>query len=131
VVGVPEAAAGGDGFHAVKAEASGSGGTSGSLEGVVGGDCVDGADGTDAAVAGEDLVAEVSGVGAETPLVDAVVAAKSAATLGEDLELAPAAERQVVGADRKSAARGAASGESTRDDHAGSRIRDAAGRRDC
>ncbi len=56
------------------------------------------ADGADAAVAGEDLVAEVAGVGAETPLVDAVVAAEGAAAFGEDFEIAPAAEWQTVGA---------------------------------
>ena len=79
-------------------EAGGSGGSAGSLEGVVGGDGVDGADGADAAVAGEDLVAEVAGVGAETPLVDAVVAAEGATAFGEDFEVAPAAEGEVVGA---------------------------------
>ena len=122
VVGVPEAAAGCDGLHAVEAEAGGAGGTSGSLEGVVGGDGVDGADGTDAAVAGKDLIAEVAGVGAETPLVDAVVAAEGAAAFGEDFEFAPAAEGQVVGAEGESVARGTAAGEGARDDHADSRI---------
>ena len=97
VVGVPEAAAGGDGLHAIEAEACGSGWASGSLESVVGSDGVDVADGAEAAVAGEDLVAEVAGVGAETPLVDAVVAAEGAAAFGEDFEIAPAAERKVVG----------------------------------
>ena len=77
-------------------EASGAGWTSGSFEGVEGGDGVDLADGADAAVAGEDLVAQVAGVGAEAPLVDAVVGAEGAAPLGEDFEIAPAAEREVV-----------------------------------
>jgi hypothetical protein len=122
VVGVPEAAAGCDGLHAVEAKASGAGGASGSLEGVVGGDGVDGAYGADAAVAGENLVAEVAGVGAETPLVDAVVAAEGAAAFGEDFEFAPATEGQVVGTDGESMARGAAAGEGARDDHAASRI---------
>jgi hypothetical protein len=98
VVGVPEAAAGGDGLHSVEMQAGCAGGAAGSLECVVGGDGVDVADGADAAVAGADLVAEVAGIGAETPLVDAVVAAKGAAAFGEDFEIAPAAERQVVGA---------------------------------
>jgi hypothetical protein len=98
VVGIPQAAAGGDGLHAVEAEAGGAGGASGSFEGVVGCDGVDVADGTDAAVAREDLIAEVAGVGAETPLVDAVVGAEGAAAFGEDFEIAPAAEGQVVGA---------------------------------
>jgi hypothetical protein len=44
------------------------------------------------------MVAEVAGVGAEAPLVDAVVAAEGAAAFGEDLEIAPAAQRKTVGA---------------------------------
>jgi hypothetical protein len=96
VVGVPEGAASGDGFHAVEAEAGGSGGAAGSFEGVVGGDGVDLTDGADAVIAGEDLVAEVAGVGAETPLVNAVVAAEGASALGDDLEFAPTAEGESV-----------------------------------
>ena len=96
VVGVPEAAAGGDGLHAVEMQASGAGGSLGSLEGVVGGDGVDVADGADATVAGEDLVAEEAGIGTEAPLVDAVVTAEGAAAFGENFELAPAAEWQAV-----------------------------------
>ena len=69
------------------------------------------ADGADAAVAGEDLVAQVAGIRAETPLVDAVVAAERAATFDDDFEIAPAAEGQVVGAEREGLACGAASGE--------------------
>ena len=111
VVGVPETAAGSDGLHAVEAEAGGAGGASGSFEGVESCDGVDLADGADASVAGEDLVAEVAGVGADTPLVDAVVGAKGAAAFGQDLEVAPAAEGQVVGAAREFVAGGAASGE--------------------
>jgi hypothetical protein len=99
VVSVPEAAAGGDGFHAVEAETCCSRGAAGSLESFIGGDGVDVAGGADAAVAGEDLVAEVAGVGAKTPLVDAVVGAEGTAAFGEDFEIAPAAERQVVGAE--------------------------------
>jgi hypothetical protein len=98
VVGVPQAAAGGDGLHAIEMEAGGTGGATGSLEGIVGGDGVDVTDGTDAMVAGEDLVAEVAGIGAETPLVDAIVAAEGAAAFGDDFEITPAAEGQVVGA---------------------------------
>jgi hypothetical protein len=98
VVGVPEAAASGDGLHAVEMQACRSCSAAGSLEGVVGGEGVNVADGADAAVAGKDLVAEVAGVGAETPLVDAIVAAEGAAAFGEDFEVAPAAEGKVVGA---------------------------------
>jgi len=73
-------------------------GAASAFEGVVGGDGVDAAGGADASVAGEDLVAEVAGVGAETPLVDAVFGAKCAAAFGEDFEVTPTAEGQAVGA---------------------------------
>jgi hypothetical protein len=79
-------------------ETGGAGRAASSLEGVVGGDGVDVADGADAVVAGEDLVAEIAGVGAETPLVNAVVAAEGAAAFGDDFEIAPAAEGKLVGA---------------------------------
>jgi hypothetical protein len=98
VVGVPQAAARGDGLHAVEMETGGAGRTAGSFEGVVGSDGVYRADGTDAVVAGEDLVAEVAGVGAETPLVDAEVRAEGASAFGDDFEIAPATEGQIVGA---------------------------------
>src|ERR1700733_6751287 len=91
-------------------EARGSGWASGSLECVVGGDCIDLACGADSAVTCEDLVAEVAGVGAETPLVDAVVGAEGAAAFGEDFEIAPSAEGQVVWAERQGCASGVASG---------------------
>lgn len=100
VVSVPEAATGGDGFHAVETQACRSGWASGSFECVVGGYGVDVADGADAAIASEDLVAEVAGVGAETPLVDAVVVAEGAAAFGEDFQLTPAAEGEAVGTSR-------------------------------
>ena len=103
-------------------KAGGSGGASGSLKRVVGGDGVDVAGGADAMVAGEDLVAEVAGIGAESPLVDAVVGAEGAAAFGEDFELAPAAERQIVRATWKSVACGAASEERAGREHAFFRI---------
>jgi hypothetical protein len=74
------------------------------------------ADGADAAVAGEDLIAEIAGVGAETPLVDAVVAAEGAAAFGENFEIAPAAERQAVGASSEGRGRRAATGEGAGDE---------------
>jgi hypothetical protein len=99
VVGVPEGVAGGDGLHAPELEGLSAGDTSAALEGGVGGDGVGVAEDADAAVAGEDLVAEIAGVGAETPLVDAEVGAEGAAALGENLHEAPAAERAAVGAE--------------------------------
>jgi hypothetical protein len=77
-------------------QASGAGGSAGSFEGVVGGDGIDVTDGADAVVASEDLVAEIAGVRAETPLMDAIVGAEGAAAFGEDFEVAPAAKGQVV-----------------------------------
>jgi len=100
MIGVPEAAARGDGLHAIEMQAGAAGGAACSLESVVGSDGVDVADGADAAIASEDLVAEVAGVGAETPLVDAVVVAEGAAAFGEDFQLTPAAEGEAVGTSR-------------------------------
>lgn len=117
VIGVPEAAAAGDGLHAVETKTGGAGSASGALERVPCGDGVDSARGADATVAAEDLLAEIAGVGAQAPLVDAVVAAKRAAAFGEDLEIAPAAERQAVGAARQSGGRDVASGEGARHSH--------------
>jgi hypothetical protein len=122
VVGVPQAATRSDGFHSVEMQACSARGAAGSFECVVGGDGVDAADSTGAVIAREDLVAEVAWVGAETPLVDAVVAAEGAATFGEDLEVAPAAEGQAVRAERESFACGAAAGKGTRGEHACLRI---------
>jgi hypothetical protein len=96
VVGVPEGASAGDGFHAVKGEAGDAGFAAGAFEGGVDGGGVGAAELADAVVAGEDLVAEVAGVGAETPLVDTEVGAEGTAAFGEDFELAPAAEGPAV-----------------------------------
>ena len=100
MVGVPEAAARGDGLHAVEAETGGAGGAPGSFERVVGSDRVDVAVGADAVVAGEHLVAEIAGIGAEPPLVDAIVGAERATAFGENFEVAPPAEGETVGAQR-------------------------------
>ena len=99
-------------------QAGGAGGSAGSFECVVSGDGVDAADGADTAVAGEDLVAEVARVGAEAPLVDAVVAAECAAASGQDFEIAPTTEGKVVGTDGQGLPRGAASGKGAGGEHA-------------
>ena len=54
--------------------------------------------------------------------MDAVVAAEGAAAFGEDFEIAPAAERQVVRAEGEGFACGAASGECAGGEHACLRI---------
>ena len=118
VVCVPEAAAAGDGLHAVESETCDAGRTSGAFESGVSGDGVDVAYGAAATVAGKDLITEIAGVSAETPLVDAVVTAESTAAFGKNLKLAPAAERQTVRAFRKRVAGGAATGEGAGDEHA-------------
>jgi hypothetical protein len=117
VVGIPQAAARGDGLHAIEPQAGGTSSATGSLQCVIGGEGIDRADSTDAAIARKNLVAKITGVGAQTPLVNAVVTAESAPTPGDNLEVAPPAEGQVVRADWKILARGAAAGEGTRHEH--------------
>jgi hypothetical protein len=120
VVGVPEGAAGGDRLEAVEAQAGEAARATGLFESSVDGDGVDAADGADSVVAREDLVTEIAGVGAETPLVDAVVGAEGTAAAGEDLEIAPAAEREAVGAGGElGAASEAAAGKGTGRVHRG------------
>ena len=121
MVGVPERAAGGDGGHTVEGEAGGAGVAAGAFEGGEDGDGVGSADGADATVAGEDLVAEIAGVGAEAMLMDAVIRTKRAAAFGEDFEVAPAAEGEVIGAAREEGWVGAAAGKGA-GDHGAFRI---------
>ena len=111
VIGVPERAAAGDELHAVQREACGSAGPSRALEGVIDGDGIGSAEGADAVIAGEDLVAEVAGIGAQTPLVDAEVRAEGASTTGQDLKVAPAAEGEPIGTFGQGGGFGAAAGE--------------------
>lgn len=68
-------------------------------------------------VAGKDLIAEIAGIGAETPLVDAIIAAEGATAPGENFEIAPTAERQAVRAFCKGIAGCASSGEGARNEH--------------
>ena len=110
VISIPERSAGGDGFHSVEAEARNTSSATGTLESVVDVEGISGAGGANAAIAREDLVAEVAGVGAKTPLVDTVVGAKSATAFGENLEVAPTAEREIIGAARQNVLLGTATG---------------------
>jgi len=98
-------------------ESGGAGGTAGALECCVHGDGVRLAEGADTAVASEDLVAEVAGVGAKAPLMNAVVAAEGATALGDDLKLTPAAQGKAIRALRQRFASGMASFEGTRHEH--------------
>jgi hypothetical protein len=117
VVCVPKTAAAGDGLHAVQAKAGGTRWASGALQSRVGGDRVDVTDGAAAPVTDKDLLAEITGIRTKTPLVDAVVAAERTAAFGENLKLAPAAERQAIGPSRKSVAAGSAAAEGARNKH--------------
>ena len=73
--------------------------------------------GADAFVAGEDLVAEIAGVGAQTPLVHAVVGAEGAAAFRQNFEFAPAAEGQAVGTLRQGVGLGTTAGKGTGGEH--------------
>jgi hypothetical protein len=97
MVSIPKGAAGGDGLHAVEPQTGDAGRTFGPFEGVIRGDSVDAAGRAMALVAGKDLVAKIAGVGAEPPLVDAIVATEGAAAFDEDLKVAPAAQGKPVG----------------------------------
>jgi hypothetical protein len=101
VIGIPQAAAAGDGLHTVEAETGSASRAAGAPEGGVGGDGVDATDGAATAIACEDLVAEVARVCTQPPLVDTVVAAEGAAAFRENLKLAPAAKGQAVGSSGK------------------------------
>jgi hypothetical protein len=96
VVGVPEGTATGDSLHPIERQACSTRVTPGSLEGAIYsyGVCV--AEGADAFIAQEDLVAKITRIGSQSPLVDAVVRAESAAALRQNLKLAPAAEGEAV-----------------------------------
>jgi hypothetical protein len=96
MVCLPKAATAGDTFHPVEMQAGFACGAAGAFQRGVGCQRVDPAYGTASAVAREDLVTQITRVGSETPLVHAVVAAEGAAAFGEDLKLAPAAERQAI-----------------------------------
>ena len=103
VVGIPERSTTGNGLHAIEGETGEAGGAAGALQGVVDGGGLGLADGADTAVAGEDLIAEVAGVRAEAPLMDAEIRAEGAAASGEDLEIAPATEGEFVRAESATA----------------------------
>jgi len=96
VIGVPEASPGRDGLQSIKAQTGSLRLPARSLQRVVSGNGVDIAKGAAAVVAREDLLAQIAGVGTQPPLVYAEVAAEGAATPGENLELAPAAERKPI-----------------------------------
>lgn len=122
VVRIPQAAAAGNALHAIEPEACSSRCASRPLEGVICGDSVDAAKSAAAMIAGEDLIAKISGVGSHTPLVNAVVGAEGATALCNDLKVAPAAERKAIGPGGESIAGSTATGECAGNWHALFRI---------
>lgn len=96
MVCLPKAATAGDPLHSVETQAGFARGASGAFQCGVCSQGINPAYGTPTAVTRKDLVAKITGVGSQTPLVYAVVAAEGAAAFGEDLKLAPAAERQAI-----------------------------------
>ena len=96
VVGIPKGAAGGNRLHTPERERLVASFAAAALELGVGCDGIGAAGLADAVVTGEDQVAEVAGVGTQTPLVDAVVRTEGAAAAREDFQLAPTAQRQTV-----------------------------------
>lgn len=62
----------------------------------VGSDGVHFAECASTAIACKDLIAQISGIGAQPPLMHTVVRAERAAARGENLQLAPAAQRPAV-----------------------------------
>ena len=97
VIGIPKRSARRDGTHAKDAQTFLPGGAACAFEGGEDGQGIGIADRTAALVAGEDLIAQIAGIGAETPLVDAELRAEGAPAPGQDLKIAPAAERQSIG----------------------------------
>ena len=100
VVGVPKRAPGADGTQPPQREELRSRFAARALQLAERAQGICRAQGAEAFVAGEDLLAEVARVGAEPPLVHAEVGAEGAAAASQDLELAPTAQRASTGAER-------------------------------
>jgi hypothetical protein len=109
VVRLPKTATAGDTLHPVEPQAGFACGAAGALQRSIGCQGVDPAYGTASAIARKDLIAQITGVGAETPLVHAVVAAEGATAPGDDLKLAPPAKWQAIRSAGKVLAAGMAS----------------------
>ncbi len=108
VVGLPEGAAGVAREIPVVEQAL-AGGAAGAFQDALRDERVDAAAFADAAVAFEDLVAEVAGVRADAPMVHAVVRAEGAPAFG-DFDGTPAAQAAAGGAPGEGAVGGPSSG---------------------
>ena len=117
VIGIPEAAPAGDGLHPVQAKTCGTSRPTRTFESSIRSNGIDLAHRTSPTIARKDLIAKIPRVSAETPLVDAVVAAKRSAAFGKNLKIAPAAQRQPIRAFWQRVATGTATGESAWNEH--------------
>ena len=97
VVGVPERAARRDGTHSIHAQTLFASRAPGTFERGEDGKGIGITDRAPAFIAREDLVAQVPGVRAQAPLMNAEVGTEGSAPLCEDLQIAPTAERKAVG----------------------------------
>lgn len=122
MISVPQGSATGDQLHAVERQSGRSRASAGTLERGINGDGVCLADLTHTAITSEHLIAKIARVGAQTPLMDAVVRTKCTSSFGKNLEIAPTAERQPIGSASEQM-RGASSAfEGARGQHGGFRI---------
>jgi hypothetical protein len=108
VVGFPQGAAGIAGEVPVVEQAL-TCRSAGALEDALCDERIDAATAADPAIPFEHLITEVAGVGAEAPLVDAVIGAEGAAAF-RNFDGAPAAETAAPGSAREGAIGGRASG---------------------
>jgi hypothetical protein len=124
VIGLPEGAAGVTGQVPVVEQAL-AGWAARALQDALRDQRIDTTTFADAAIAFEHLIAEVAGVGAQPPLVHAVVGAEGAAALGH-FGRAPAAEASAGRASGEGAGRGPTSGHGAAGAHGSLVIRTAA-----
>lgn len=93
MVSVPKTPPAGHRLHAVEAKSCSPRWSAGAFESGIHGPGIDLADGTTSSIAGKNLIAKVTWIGAKTPLMDAIIAAEGATAFRKDLKFAPAAQR--------------------------------------
>ncbi|MGI4756453.1 MAG: hypothetical protein ACRYGF_06340 [Janthinobacterium lividum] len=97
VVGIPQRAPAGDALHPIEAQPCLSNGAARTLERGEDPHGIRLAAGTYTGIAREHTVADIPWICTQTPLVHAIVRAECTSPLGNNLEIAPAAERQPIG----------------------------------
>ncbi len=117
VVSIPQAAAARNRLHPIQPQTGNPGRTASALQGVIGSDRIDLANRADTAITRKHLVAKIPGVGAQTPLMHAVLATEGPATLRQNLKIAPPAKRQPVRPLRKRSSRRTTAGKGARYRH--------------